>query len=75
MTYGSSHRMWESNVQTCVNPSDSARLARSMTRAAGGVVCRTIADVHGLSAVSGKPRSIVDLAGSGQRLVTTLPRV
>ena len=41
MTYGSSHRMWESNVHTCENPSASARLASSTTRAAGGVVCST----------------------------------
>src|SRR5690349_10367871 len=42
MTYGSSHRMWESNVHTCENPSASARLASSITRAAGGVVWRTM---------------------------------
>src|SRR5680860_1100309 len=42
MTYGSSHRMWESNVQTWENPSASARLASSITRNAGGVVCSTI---------------------------------
>ncbi len=41
MTYGSSHRMCESNVHTWLNPYVSARFARSITRAAGGVVCRT----------------------------------
>ena len=33
MTYGSSHRMCESNVHTYSNPYASARLARSITRA------------------------------------------
>src|SRR5262245_32674612 len=41
MTYGSCHRMCESNVHTCENPSASARLASSITRADGGVVWRT----------------------------------
>src|SRR6478735_5578215 len=41
MTYGSCHRMWLSNVQTYSNPYVSARLARSTTRADGGVVCNT----------------------------------
>src|SRR5918998_729096 len=41
MTNGSSHRRWESNVQACVKPYASARLARSITLAAGGSVCRT----------------------------------
>ena len=41
MTYGSCHRMWLSNVHTWVNPYCSARLARSTTRADGGVVCST----------------------------------
>src|SRR3954464_6069944 len=42
MTYGSSQRMCESNVHTWENPSASARLASSITRAAGGVVWRTM---------------------------------
>src|SRR5215207_909745 len=41
MTNGSSHRRWESNVQACVKPYASARLARWITLAAGGSVCRT----------------------------------
>ena len=40
MTYGSSHKMWESNVQTWVNPYASARLASDNARR-GGVVCNT----------------------------------
>ena len=42
MTKGSCHRMWESNVQVWVNPSVSARWARSMVRDAGGSVWRTM---------------------------------
>src|SRR6478752_6699685 len=41
MTNGSSHSRWESNVHTWENPRTSARLARSTTRHAGGLVCRT----------------------------------
>src|SRR3954452_19680385 len=41
MTYGSSHRMCESNVHTYSNPYASARLASSITRRAGGVHCST----------------------------------
>ena len=41
MTYGSSHKMCESNAQTWVKPYASARFARSTTRADGGVVCNT----------------------------------
>jgi hypothetical protein len=65
--------MCESNVQTWLNPYVSARFARSITRAAGGVVCNT--SPISIQRVSGKPRSMVLVAGSGQRLVTTLARV
>src|SRR4051794_3786996 len=41
MTNGSSQRRCESNVHTCENPRTSARLARSTTRHAGGLVWRT----------------------------------
>ena len=38
MTYGSCHRMCESNVQACVKPRRSARWVSSTTRLAGGSV-------------------------------------
>ena len=38
MTYGSCHRMCESNVHACVKPSPSARRVSSITRLAGGSV-------------------------------------
>ena len=41
ITYGSCHKMWLSNVQTWEKPNMSAFLARSITRADGGVVCNT----------------------------------
>src|SRR3954451_2932382 len=71
MTYGSCHRMWLSNVQTYSNPYVSARLARSTTRADGGVVCNTTPNFMALpggssargSSVLGE--SEVDRAGGG----------
>src|SRR4051812_19848792 len=71
MTYGSCHRMWLSNVQTYSNPYVSARLARSTTRADGGVVCNTTPKItafpeessNGASSVLREPE--VDRAGGG----------
>src|SRR5947208_12418973 len=40
MTYGSCHRMCESNVHAWLKPSASARRVMSITRCAGGSVCR-----------------------------------
>src|SRR5579875_4110079 len=41
MTYGSSHRRCESNVQAWVKPASSARRAQSTTDQAGGSHCST----------------------------------
>ncbi len=41
MTYGSCHRMCESNVHTWLHPYISALRAKSIARAEGGVVCST----------------------------------
>src|ERR1700712_1545501 len=75
MTYGSCHRMWLSKVHTYVNPYVSAFLARSTTRADGGVVCSTTPRSMSSYRFVGKPRSTDDVRGSGQRDVTTLLRV
>ncbi len=80
MTYGSCHRMWESKVHTWLKPYCSARLARSTTRHEGGVVWRTTPrSMRSRPArpqrTWGKPRSTVEVDGSGQREVTTLVRV
>ena len=70
MTYGSSHRMCESNVHTYSNPYVSARLASSIDpRAPAACICRTTPNFIGSPGSRGR---WCDVDGSGQRLVTTL---
>ena len=49
ITNGSCQSTGESNTHTWVKPCASARLARSMTRRAGGLVCKTTPKSTGLS--------------------------
>ena len=55
MTYGSCHRMCESNVQAWVKPSSSARRESSITRPGGRVGLERQAEVHGDPGLSGPP--------------------
>src|SRR4051794_18645433 len=65
MTNGSSHKMWESNVQTYSKPSSSANRASSIVFDAGGFVCRTTPNSMRLCLLSVLGEAEVDLRRRG----------
>ena len=78
MTYGSCHRMCESNVHTWVEAvAESACFESSITRDAGGVRLQDERRIPWVSAILGEAEvDLVDSAlGRANALVTTLERV